>query len=75
MADHDEHAPAKPDGSDQSALSQDALDELVASSDTGGRAVHGVPEKIILGTALAWAAVPALVRVAPSVHGRLRCLQ
>ncbi len=55
MADDDEHAPAKPDGSDQSALSQDALDELVASSDTGGRAVHGVPEKIILGTALAWA--------------------
>ncbi len=55
MADHDKKTTAASQSPDHGALSQEALDELVASSDTGGRAVHGLPEKIILGTALAWA--------------------
>ncbi len=42
------------EASGRAGLSQDELDELVASSDTGGRSPHGFTGKLIVYIALAW---------------------
>jgi len=39
---------------DSTKLSDNELDDLVASTDTGGRNPSGITKKILLGTALAW---------------------
>ena len=40
--------------SGQQAMSDDALHDLVASTDPGARAPTGFAEKVLLGTALLW---------------------
>ena len=39
---------------EETRMSDDELQELVAQSDTGGRTPHGLPAKILMATALAW---------------------
>ena len=39
---------------DSTKLSDNELDDLVASTDTGGRNPSGITKKILLGAALAW---------------------
>ena len=39
---------------DSAKLSDNELDDMVASTDTGGRNPSGITKKILLGTALAW---------------------
>ena len=54
MSDQQQASRVQQEGAGHGGLSQAELDELVASSDTGGRYTTGLTHKIILGTALIW---------------------
>lgn len=45
---------SSPEAKTEQGLSQDALDDLVASTDTGGRNPSGLAQKLIIGAALLW---------------------
>jgi TRAP transporter 4TM/12TM fusion protein len=55
MSDQQQASRVEQEGAGHGGLSQAELDELVASSDTGGRSTVGFTHKLLLGTALAWA--------------------
>ena len=54
MSDQQQAAGVEQEAAGRAGMDQDQLDELVASSDTGGRSAKGLANKIILGTALIW---------------------
>jgi len=54
MSDQQQAAGVEQEAAGRGGLSQEELDELVASSDTGGRSASGVTNQVVLGVALIW---------------------
>ena len=54
MTDQQQAAAVEAEAAGRGGLDQNELDELVASSDTGGRSVGGPVGLLLLLTALAW---------------------
>ena len=54
MSDQQQASRVEQEGAGHGGLSQEELDKLVASSDTGGRSPTGFAHKVLLGTAFVW---------------------